>query len=97
MTGTVVTSRVAVTVPDATQSVEVSVTVRDGPRKHSQAEDNNESSREGTHVGVGMGTGNVGREIVGRVIVGKSAFLTILPAAVVAFAGLAALPKVVPE
>lgn len=97
MTGTVVTSRVAVTVPDATQSVEVLVTVRDGPRKHSQAEDNNDSSKEGTHVGVGIGTGNVGRVIVGRVMVGNNAFLTTLPAAAVALGGLAALPKVVPE
>jgi hypothetical protein len=88
---------VAVTVPDATQSVEVLVTVRDGPRKHSQAEDKSESSKEGTHVGVGMGTVNVGKEIVGRVMVGSIAFLTILPAAAVALAGLATLPKVVPE
>lgn len=97
MTGTVVTSIVAVIVPDATQSVEVEVTVRDGPRKHSQADDNSESCKEGTHVGVGIGTGNVGREIVGRVMVGNNAFLTTLPAAAVALAGLAALPKVVPE
>lgn len=86
------------TVPDATQSVEVEVTVRDGPRKHSQADDNSESSKEGTHVGVGIGTGNVGKEMVGRrVMVGNSAFLTTLPATAVALAGLATLPKVVPE
>jgi hypothetical protein len=44
-----------------------------------------------------MGIGNVGREIVGRVMVGSIAFLTKLPAAAVAVARIATLPKVVPE
>jgi hypothetical protein len=68
---------VAVYVPEATHLVVVWVTVREVPKKHSQAEDSKDASSGGTQEGVGIGKvgrGIVGIEIVGREIVGSCLF-----------------------